>query len=358
MTNPLAMPLRYSPAVEKVEPDERETQMGLIEQFEKIQGITYKDGGHGLRGVHAKAHGLLEAELTVADGLPPELAQGLFAQPGSYPVQMRFSTSPGDLLPDDVSTPRGLAIKVHNVEGERMPGTVGDKTQDFVLVVGKAFLAPTPKAFLANLKLLASTTDKLTGGKEILSSILRGTETLVEAVGGESPTIKSLGGYPETHILGESFFSQTPIRYGDYIAKIGLVPVSPELMRLTDAPLDVNGKPDGLRDAVRAFFAGHSGAWELRVQLCTNLDDMPVEDAAKPWPEDKSPYIAVARLTAKTQNSYADERYNAIDSAMSFSPWHCLTAHQPLGGVNRARKPVYEASARFRTQKNGCPMAA
>ena len=45
---------------------------------------------------------------------------------------------------------------------------------------------------------------------------------MVEAVGGESATLKQLGGYPATQILGESFFSQVPIRYGDYIAKIGI----------------------------------------------------------------------------------------------------------------------------------------
>lgn len=36
---------------------------------------------------------------------------------------MRFSTNPGDMLDDKVSTPRGLAIKLIGVEGARLPGS-------------------------------------------------------------------------------------------------------------------------------------------------------------------------------------------------------------------------------------------
>lgn len=30
---------------------------------------------------------------------------------------------------------------------------------------------------------------------------------------------------------------------------------------------------------------------------------------------------------------------------MAFTPWHALTAHQPLGGINRLRRQVYLGSA-------------
>ena len=36
---------------------------------------------------------------------------------------------------------------------------------------------------------------------------------------------KALGGHPETNILGETFYSQAPIRYGDYLAKVAVAPV-------------------------------------------------------------------------------------------------------------------------------------
>jgi hypothetical protein len=41
---------------------------------------------------------------------------------------------------------------------------------------------------------------------------------------------------------------------------------------------------------------------------------------------------------------------------MSFSPWHGLAAHRPLGSINRVRKPAYEMSSGFRAAHGGCPM--
>ncbi len=67
-------------------------------------------------------------------GLPPVLAQGLFARAGTYPLVNRISTTPGDILDDNVSTPRAMAIKVVGVEGERLPGSESATTQDFILI--------------------------------------------------------------------------------------------------------------------------------------------------------------------------------------------------------------------------------
>ena len=349
-------PVRYSPDVETPEADEAETNRQLTETLLKISEITWKDSGHAIRSVHAKAHGLLNAELVIADGLPSELAQGLFARAGRYPVLMRFSTIPGDILDDSVSVPRGLGIKIVGVEGDRLPGSEGDTTQDFLMVNGPAFSASTAKAFLGNLKLLAGTTDKAEGLKKVLSAVLRGAEAALEAVGGESGTLKALGGHPETHILGETFYSQAPLRYGEYIAKISLAPVSPELTVLHKAHLNVNGVPDGLREAVKAFFATNSGVWELRAQLCTDLEKMPVEDSSKAWPEQESPYVTVGTITAAPQDSWSAANVKAIDDGMSFSPWHGIAAHQPLGSIMRVRKQAYQSSAGFRGSHNGCPM--
>jgi hypothetical protein len=218
-------PVRYSPSVEVLEQDEEDTDRQLVETLRGISEITYEDSGHALRSVHAKSHGLLHGELEVIAGLPPTLAQGLFSKPAKYPVVMRFSTIPGDVLDDSISVPRGLAVKIIGVPGDRLPGSEGDTTQDFVLVDGPAFAAPTAKKFLGNLKLLAKTTDKAEGLKKALSVALRGAEALLESVGSQSGLLKTLGGHPEDHILGETFFSQAPIRYGDYIAKVAVAPV-------------------------------------------------------------------------------------------------------------------------------------
>ncbi|RYE77148.1 MAG: catalase, partial [Hyphomicrobiales bacterium] len=151
-------PVPFDPRFEHLEFDEAETARELVETLRGIMEITAKDYGHAVRSVHAKSHGILRGTLTIADGLPPELAQGIFAKAATYPVVMRFSTNPGDILDDSISLPRGMAMKIVGVPGERLPDSPG-ADQDFVMVNGPAFSASTAKAFLGSLKLLAKTTD-------------------------------------------------------------------------------------------------------------------------------------------------------------------------------------------------------
>ncbi|MBC7702225.1 catalase family protein [Aquabacterium sp.] len=345
-------PVRYEARFEHAEEDEAETEHGLLETLRGISEKTSADDGDALRSVHAKSHGLLRGQLRVLTGLPPALAQGLFTTPVAYPLFMRLSTIPGDLLHDSVSTPRGMAIKVVGVEGARLPGSEGQVTQDFVLINGPRFAAPNGKSFLRSLKLLATTTDKVPRLKQVLSAVARGAEKVIESVGGESATLKSLGGHPETHILGETFYSQVPMLHGPYMAKLSVVPISPGMLLLKNAHLDLHDKPNGLRDAVLDFFSSHSAEWEVRVQLCTDIDKMPIEGASAVWPEEVSAYLAVARITVPPQKAWSAARSAVVDDTYSFSPWHGLAAHRPLGAIMRLRKAAYEMSAQFRAGHN------
>jgi hypothetical protein len=347
-------PVRFSPSVERPEPNEAQTIQGLIAAMRYVNEKTLADGGHAIRSVHAKTQGILEGYLEVDAHLPCELAQGLFAKSGRYPIVMRFSTLPGDILDDSVSTPRGLSVKIIGVEGERLSGSEGDVTQDFVLVNGPAFGAPTPKKFLPVITLLARTTDKVQGLKKVLSAVMRQVQRVIVAVTGRpNVTVATLGGQPETHILGETFYNQAPVRFGDFIAKISVAPISPELIALEQSPLNVNGVPNGLREAVVNFFRKNGGEWEVRAQLCTDLELMPIENAAVVWPEEKSPYRPIARIKVEPQTAWSEARSSAVDDGMQFAPWHGLAAHRPLGGIMRARKEVYEAAKKFRAEKNG-----
>jgi hypothetical protein len=350
----LEAPVRFSPSVERPDADEAKTTEALIETLQYINEKTFADGGHAIRSVHAKTHGILQGYLEVDAGLPHDLAQGLFAKPGRYPIVMRFSTIPGDILDDSVSTPRALAIKVIGVEGERLEGSEGDVTQDFVLNNGPAFGAPNPKRFLARLRLLARTTNRAQRLKKILSAVMRQVQKVIVVItGGPNSTVATLGGHPQTHILGDTFYSQAPLRFDDFIAKISVAPKSPELKALTRSPLNVNGVPNGLREAVLDFFTKNGGVWEVRAQLCTDLEHMPIENAAVVWSEEVSPYQRIARITVKPQLAWSEVRSSVVDDGMSFTPWHGLAAHRPLGGIMRVRKAAYEAAKKFRAERNG-----
>lgn len=355
-SQPPFSPQRYSPALAESTPEEVEVGRKIDETMGKVREKTFEDSGHAIRSVHAKSHGILQAELQIDSDLPEVLAQGIFAHSGVHDVLMRFSTIPGDILPDSVSTPRGLAIKIFNVEGERLPDAQGSSNQDFILVNGPTFQAPDAKAFLGSLKPLAATTDRVEGLKKVVSATLRGIETVVEAVGGESAMLKSLGGQLETHILGDSFFSQLPVRFGDYIAKISMAPLSDNLRALTDQSLNVNGVPDGIREAVVEFFRSQTAVWEIQAQLCTNLETMPIEPANKEWSEEESPYVRLGTITAKPQQAWSEARSRAVDDGIGFSPWNGVQAHLPLGPLMRIRKDAYKHSQQFRSQRNGTPV--
>ncbi|QGY01863.1 catalase family protein [Methylobacterium mesophilicum SR1.6/6] len=348
-------PVRYSRDIESVRPDEDKTIAGLNETFDTILERVATDSGHAVRSVHAKAHGILEGILEVEADLPPELAQGLFATPGKHKVYMRLSTNAGDILPDAVTLPRGLALKVLDVPGERLLDAEGT-TQNFIMVNGPVFQAQNAEKFLGSLKLLAGTTDRAEGLKVFASTVLRGVNKALQAVGVESPTIGSLGGAPNVDPLGETYYSVTPFRYGDYIAKFSIVPVSPGLTDLTGNEIDASGRPNAIRETVRSEMRHIEGVWEFRVQLCRDLARQPVEDPTVEWKEDEAPFLKVATIRVRRQDSWEPGRVDTVDERMRFSVWTGLEAHRPLGNINRARNAPYKHSAEFRQRFNGCPI--
>jgi len=348
-------PVLYRPDVEQVQDDEQETVQQLNSTFDVILERTAEDYGHAVRSVHAKSHGILEGDLTVNGGLPPELAQGLFATPGTHKVLLRLSTNAGDILPDVISLPRGLAMKVFDVPGERLPGSEGT-AQDFIMINGKTFLAPTAKKFLGNLKILAKTTDRLEGTKKAVSAALRGVRSAFEAVGAEAPAaINALGGAPNVEPLGETYFSATAFRFGDYIAKFSLRPIAQGMTALTGKTIDIGGRENAIREEIQKEMRGTDAEWEFRVQLCRNLEKQPVEDPTLEWDENEARFFTVGTVRAAAQDSWDATRVQLVNEETRFSVWTGIAAHRPLGNINRARKETYRHSADFRARVNGCP---
>jgi hypothetical protein len=346
-------PLRFQPSFETVPPDEDEIQRGLTEAMLSIQRKTHADTGHAHRSVHAKAHGYLKAKFEVLPDLPSALAQGLYAEPATYDALLRFSTTPGDILHDNVSAPRGVALKVLNVPGARLPGSETEATQNYVLGNSPAFQIGDAKGFLKQLKPLAAATGRAEPVKHLISVLSRNAEAALEMVGVKSATLTTLAGQAPTELLGDSFFSQAPLLHGAYYGKVAISPVSSDLVALSEKPLDLAGHPDAIRDSIRAYFKACPAVWELRVQLGTSIESMPIEDAAAQWPEDESPYVAVARITAVPQDSWSDAMRDLVEEHSAFNPWTGLAAHRPLGSIMRARRPAYAAAREYRSESNG-----
>ena len=345
--------VRYSDGVETIQHGEAETVEQIAATLLDIAKRVGDRQRHTVRAVHAKSHGLVKAQVTVLADLREELRQGLFAKPASYGAVMRFSSEPGDVLSDHISTPRGLAIKVVGVEGEMLPNHADQVTQDFILNNASTFAANVDD-FLRAIRLRAKHADDSEALKQAVSSAAQTAEEALELVGQKSALLKGFG-HPPTHPLGETYHTAAPLRFGDYFGKMRLVALSDNLNALQGKHVDHPHSWNCLKDSVVSFFQKETAVWELRVQLCTDQTKMPVEDASVEWDERLSPPLALARITAQPQNAYSDARRLWVDEQLSFTPWHSLAAHRPLGNIMRARFKAYQASSQFRHTAEGRP---
>ncbi len=348
--------VRYRDDLEQIAADETATIAKIIDVLASGQRGVAKKYGETVRISHAKAHAFAKGELIVLPDLPPELAQGLFAQPGKHDVIVRMSQVPGEVLDDRaVSSPRGMAVKVFGVDGPKLPGHEGASTQDFVFDTGKVFVNRDMKSFLANFGLNAKLAPKLPEAvKGAVSKGSAATNAALHAVGGDSPTL-DVYGHPAYHPLAEAYYSQIAVRYGDYVAKIAFIPANAALEELQGKHVD-RADADALRTATRAFFANHAAEYEVKVQLATDPKRMPVEDPTVEWPEDESPYRTVARIVLPAQDSDAAALNAVGEYDLSFAPGHALVAHRPLGSIGRARNAVYPVISSKRRTDNGRPV--
>lgn len=344
-------PLRYTPDVEQVADDEEETFQKIAETFEKVERLQHEKEGHAMRTSHAKATGLLSGELLIAEDLPAELAQGLAAQGRKYETLVRFAQGPGELLPDRISTHRGMAIKLLGVEGPRIAESDEQSTQDFVLEASSpSFIHSTPKAFLADIRPGVSNAPAM---PQMFKSAVSNVARAMNAALGGSGKLLGFLGHPSLHPLAENYFSQAPMRWGDHVAKVAFVVSDETLAAIGETEIDASDDDNAFRHAMVDYFRRNGAEFDMRVQLSTNIEDMPVEDATVDWSQEDSPYFTVGRLIIPPQEAYTEQRRAYFDQQLSFQPNHSIEAHRPLGGIMRARLRIYPLMARRRADATG-----
>lgn len=353
--------VRYTDAVEVAQPDEARDSAEVLELFDKLRALTFEKHRHAVRDAHAKSHGILRGTLTVAGGLAPELAQGLFARPGEYPVIARVSTAPGDILADGVAAFRGLALKVLGVPGPKLlPEEADAVTQDFLFINHPVIPTGDVKSYLAAQRRMEKLAHAPEQVQEALTTTTRLAGGVLRQLGIADPAGVIGQAKPETHPVGETYYTAAALRYGDHVAKLSVAPVSDAARALAGQHVDT-GDAYAIRDAVVSFFRDHGAEYELRVQLCTDLERMPVEDGSVRWPEDEhdggSPYRPVARLTFAAQEAFGPERRVYADDVLTFTPFHTLPAHRPLGSIMRVRRQAYDTSSAYRHRMNARPRA-
>lgn len=344
-------PLRYSPDVETVGADEARLSEEILAQMAASGRCAFERHRHAVRDAHAKSNGLIVGELVVHDGLPAALRQGIFAAPRTYAVVARLSSAPGDIHSDKIPAPRGFALKVMGVDGARLSPDIGGANQDFLMVNFPTLAFGTIAKYKQMLTLLEANAHAPDAFQRLVAGAARGMRDVVDAVGAEpGATLEGLA-RDNHHPLGETYYTQGALRFGDHIAKLMLAPASDGVRALAGRQVDVHG--DGaLRDAVSAHFAGQGAEYTLSAQLCVDLAAMPVEDAAVLWREEQSPHRPIATLRFAPQASASPGRQVHGDDVLSFNPWNGIEAHRPLGGIMRIRRAAYERSSAYRHTMN------
>ena len=344
----------FHAGMERPEPGEREAIDGIVAAMSsETDKVAKAQGGRAVRASHAKTTGLLKGEFKVHANLAEPFRQGLFADGGAvFPALARLAQGPGEHLPDRVSVHRGLSVKLFGVRGDKLPGHA-DETQDFIFATGPVFPDADAAAFLTSIRRI----ERHAGGSVLLKRVVSGTalrlNALSKALRGRDVPVLDFFGHKPLHPLAESYHSQVPMRFGQYVAKLALFPVAPAQAALGDRPVDASRDDDAFRHAVERYFSGEQAVFEMRAQLLTNPDTMPIEDASVEWPERESPYVPVGTLVLPAQAAMSAARVRFVEERVTFRPSHSLAAHQPMGSLMRTRLAVYGALSARRQGHNG-----
>jgi hypothetical protein len=295
------------------------------------------------RGQHPKQHGLVRAQFIVEPNLPADLCHGVLSQPQTFQALIRFSNSRSQN--DNNRDAHGMAIKLLGVKGEKVLETEQDaQTQDFIMIDNPIFFVKNVHDYVPLMKSFhrVATGNFLTKGFTGLKILLSPNYKyrLLRATGSKRPESP----------LQIRYWSTTPSRLGPGAMKFS---ARPELAGI--APPAKSKSKDKLRFAMSEHLKQHEALFDFLVQLQTDPVTMPVEDPTVPWDDGAAPLIKVATIRIPIQ-SFESKEQMEFGENLSFTPWHAVADLRPLGGINRARKKVYEAISARRHELNGVPM--
>ncbi|CAJ0850299.1 hypothetical protein AMST5_00249 [freshwater sediment metagenome] len=303
------------------------------------------------RAVHPKAHGCVKADFTVNQDLPEKYRVGLFATPGkSYKAWVRFSNATAIVRPDvndNRADSRGMAVKVMGVEGDTLMNEPGGKTQDFLLINQPMFAFPNVHEYLEFTRIQFA-------NKEDVRPFFA-PQTLTDARKKIGGIVQKIATMHIANPLDAPYFSASAFLLGPenaakFAARPRGAPANPSLPDRTPT--------DYLREAMKKSLSIAEGSpvvFDFQIQLrpdgLSPTDaDYPIESANDEWKpkgDGTAAYQNVATITIRPQD-FDTPLQNTECEHLVFTPWHGLTAHQPLGGINRLRREVYIASSRHR----------
>jgi hypothetical protein len=327
-------------------PDEAEVTAKIGDFIEASIRKRYQNG-NARRDAHPKAHGCVLANFDVLpsgdgdDKILPELATGIF-QPGAhYKAWVRFSNGDADPgRPDYLGDGRGMTVKVMGVKGEKLLASERDaQTQDFLMINHPTFFVDDPNDYFKFQIDTASSNPlvKLAGFSAIgLPGVKVAASILAKKVGNP---------------LKIRYWSMVPYRHGNEDNKRAIKYSATPCEGVEARPFIDTTDSNYLRAAMKKSLASTDACFNFAIQPRTS-DQMLVEYAVPEWPEADAPFYNVARITIPHQQ-FDNPAQQEFCENLSYTPWHSLPEHRPLGIVNRIRKIVYERISSLRHSMNG-----
>lgn len=290
---------------------------------------------------------------------------------------------------------RGMAIKVFGVNGPIMLADGRARNQDFLMINTPEFAFANVRDYLRLTRILMAHPLGADPGPYFIPAQLFAFKAidfsgkLSPPQPGESPIVTKFRHVFKTDLFKEfspadmigtlqsakivqkiqsqtvrnplkvQYFGAAPFRFGsDRVMKFSVVPAAGEMPQEAFSPEEaVSQAPDYLALALKKSMAqakarGKTIHLSFMIQtvekslLAGRQKDM-IENAALAWSEKEFPAVKVAHIII---DPAAQQNEIFVDACkpLRFTPWHALKAHEPLGGINRLRKPVYCESGKFR----------
>ena len=323
---------------EQLRPDEQAQAERAIDNFRHI--VEKNRGDYVGRGAHAKGHSCVKAYFHVLENIGPAFRHGVFTTPDrTYKAWIRFSNANSNYLKsrDINKDAHGMAIKLIGIDQVPLTRAADGSppTQDFLM-------ADNPNFFSANI--------------EDYNQFLEAENYLDFFFGGMNPfnwhirefmialdTLKEPPGSP----LWITYHSNTAYKLGPNNIKFSARPCN---AGTSVYPVDADN-PDFMRDNLARELGAGQGCFTFLIQVQDPGQGMPIEDPSIEWDTDDAPFQPLARITIPQQSFTSTEQKEFCEN-LSFSPWHALPEHRPLGQFNRIRKQVYRASSDYRHGQN------
>jgi len=323
---------------EKLQPNEEVLAQNIAQVIEKSIREQYT-AGNALRDAHPKAHGCVRAEFHVSKNIPTQLAKGIFIPDQTYQAWIRFSNASNDASNADINKDaRGIAIKLLGVSGDKiLESEKQATTQDFIMINHPVFFANDAKRYLS----FMNDVNSHNMIRKLHIPIALGFKGTMNALGARNSQI--------ANPLYARYWSMVPYQLGlgnDRQA----VKYSVRSCSMQSNNLPKNPSHDFLREALKNTLQSTDACMEFLIQPRTS-SQMLVEDSMTEWNEKAAPFYQVATIHIPKQNFDTAEQ-NKFCENLSFTPWHALPEHRPLGAVNRMRKVIYENISRVRHDMN------